>query len=376
MQNKEEPMHKQKNILIVKTKYLLYLLPIFLLIIVLAPSKSSAKSERFAKVSGLTYTYKIDKNDTAYVIKISWPLRRKKVTTVKIPKKLGGKVVTCIGNKDYEGGSCFNVFGVYEADDLLMYPNIIYKATKNIKKIVIPDTVNCILGEAINNLPKGITINIPRDLEDGYKEYIWTKWKKVTCSRKCKNFSVKNDLLLSANGKKCFQYMGNDKKINIPYGVEVICEDAFEYAKYKQISIPSTVKKIQEFAFGRNKNAKVIFSSANKYFTQKNGCIYRNKDKSLAIMMTKTGKVKIPKGVKKIPDGIGCFGKFKEIKFPKSLKVIYGDWKYYLSSSKKLKCIFTSKNPPKVKGMDISAPNLIVPKGSREKYKKGFYFNQ
>lgn len=366
-------MRKKKKMFLAKIRYMLFVIYVLLLFIVLASSRSSAETKLITKVSGITYTYQTDKN-TAYITKISWPLK-KKISTIKIPKKVGGKVVKCIGENGYDEYTCYNVFGIYESDDLIKYPNNIYRAMKKIKKIVIPDTVKYIREPALSFLPKGITINIPRDLEEGYEEYIWTKWKKIISPSKPKKFISKNNFILSRNGKKCYCYAGKEKKsLRIPYGVNIIGKKAFLYTKYNKIYIPSTLRDVENYAFGKNKNAKLIFAPQSRYLIKKNGCIYTKKGKKLIFMITSSGNVEIPEGVKKIPAGFGCFGKFKKVVFPRSLKIFNGSWDSAMIRANDFKMVFKSPNPPNViNSFSDCAPTLIVPKGAKKKYQKAHF---
>ena len=177
-------------------------------------------------------------------------------TNLKIPKTLGGYTVTRIGNGAFEK----------EIDE-----------PTNLKSVIIPNTVKSIGGSAFFNCENLKTIKIPNSVTSIDEEaFSGTAWYK------------KQPKGLVYAGKVACGYKGKcPKNVVIKKGTKGIACAAFKCTKLKEITIPSSVDNIEDWAFFECKNLK---------------------------------KIVIPKGVKNI--GYSAFyecAKLKSIKIPNSV---------------------------------------------------------
>lgn len=212
---------------------------------------------------GFLYEYKVQKKGT-WITKIT-PLSSKGISTLKIPKKLGGKGVVKLGST----GAIFfigdintkepnpNIFGVEDSSDGdgTLVPEDVQKRVKKIKKIQIPSTVNSIALNCFSDVPDGKTINIPKGIvrgldEEGYgftkiKENAMTTKESVTIkvSLKNKRYAVNNGSLYSKKTGRLVAAYIKDGVLDIPGAVKTVNHTGVLglNVRLKKVIVPSSV---------------------------------------------------------------------------------------------------------------------------------------
>lgn len=136
--------------------------------------------------------------------------------------------------------------------------------------------------------------------------------KEVTKSKSNKKIKIKDNMVLSADGKKIIRYFGKEKKIDISDKITVIGEYAFYYRRIKSINMGENVKKINEGAFAccntlkkvnfndkLQKIGKYAFCHTNYYSTiKKIELPEKVRVKRAAFMDTPVEKIVVPNSAK------------------------------------------------------------------------------
>ena len=150
---------------------------------------------------------------------------------------------------------------------------------------------------------------------------------------------------LSPDGKRLIK--GSDiEECHIPYGIKVICRNAFKDAlKVKRLFIPETVEEVEDFAFSSMEIESVhIPKSINKWgesaffmCSKLKRVYFEDELKTLGTQMfmccEKLESIVLPESIKYIPEDMfyGC-ETLKTIKFPSNLMGI-GDSAFYCCES-------------------------------------------
>lgn len=145
----------------------------------------------------------------------------------------------------------------------------------------------------------------------------------------------KEGFILSSFGVRLIK--GNDvEDCHIPYGVKIICRDAFKDAKnIKNLYVPETVEEIEDNAFhGLNIESVHIPKSVSKWGEDVFFNCYKLKNVYIEDGLTKLGKgmfcscsslnnIVIPDSIKVLPDDVfSCCDSLKEIKLPSRIMSI------------------------------------------------------
>ncbi len=213
-----------------KTKKLLsVMLSVLMLMTCLSPLTALAASEKKATVSGVKYTYTVNKGK-ATITGIEFNNYKKKSYT--FPSKLGGKTVTSI------------------------------KYTKH--TVVGENSITTV------NIPKNITsINMPPLATGGYNV------KKYSVAKGNKSFTTVSSVLFTKNKKTLVAYprAKSGASYTIPKSVKVVGDYAFYYcSKLKSISIPKSITTLGECSFAECNSLKSIDMSKTKIKTIPDYC--------------------------------------------------------------------------------------------------------
>lgn len=334
---------------------------------------------------GFLYEYKVQKKGT-WITKIT-PISNKGISTLNIPKKLGGKGVVKLGST----GAIFfigdintkepnpNIFGVEDSSegDGTLVPEDVQELVKKIKKIQIPSTVDSIALNCFSDVPDGKIINIPKGIVRGLDEegYGFTKikWKKITVSSKNKKYKISNGCLLSRNGKKLYGFVQRKKKIDIPESVKTITNGG-DYNGTSIIVIPKSVTKIKENALSTKKPVAIKVSSKNKRYAVNNGSLYSKKTGRLVAAYIKDGVLDIPGAVKTV-NHTGVLGldvRIKKVIVPSSVTGVA--FPYVFLEQEPLIYEFKGIMPPKMLDLPgccgFEKSKIYVQKNCRETYLK------
>lgn len=383
-----------------------------------------------SRVKYLAYPSKNGKE--AWIYRVSGPLSR--ITTLSIPKTIDGRKVTRIGDArhsdpDWHDEGPLNLLSFpveyWDTDDSGYY-------TSQIKKVLLPDTIEVIEPCTFGKLHSLETIKIPKNVSSisGYTFYECMRLKKVILpeklktldplafhkcpnlkklqlSSKNKKFKIQNGrflvtrkeqaLVFSVAGGNALKIPTDDrnrnepitawagwtgaggKTLNIPDGIRAINKNACNNVTAPVVHIPASVRKLEADAFACQIK-DVTVDEANPVFKKEGQCIYRVKDKSLAVaIFDENLNLRISDTIEKLRPEYSRinYNKDKEnpknVILPPNLKLIEGNGLYAAEASD---VYFTCAAPPKVlktkkwKGAVFPFINSIyVPKGSLKAYK-------
>lgn len=211
--------------------------------------------------------------------------------------------------------------------------------------ITIPQSVGTDLIKKVHDNAKVTKLILPADIssilpDDYYETDTWLLQNYSSITPNCPNLSVievskanktftTKDGVLYSKDMKSLIYCppGKSGKLVVPEGVVSIGFMAFqECAKLTSVSLPSTLTRINEGAFGNNtKLTSLTVSKDNSYLISKDNVIfYKQGEQLIAYAGGKKNKsYKVPDGVKAISQAAfqGCTN-LTEITFCKNLTII------------------------------------------------------
>ncbi|MCH5253007.1 MAG: leucine-rich repeat domain-containing protein [Lachnospiraceae bacterium] len=269
----------------------------------------------------------------------------------------------------------------------------------NIKKIVLPDTVNTIEDACFAGLRNLTEIHLPENLErlNHYLFYNCRRLASFTIGEKglvvsddtvfqnCDRMKgiTKADgsftlvsggkgIALSADKKTLIQIMPSAKKITVPSTVETIDVSAAEGTNLEQIKISKKVKKIETAAFDNAPIKKVTVDKKNKWFGTDKNCLYYRKTGTLVLAYAKKNTMTLSKKVKKIDSSVSVARRgVKKLIIPKRITLKAEWYDSFLYQQEPMKVYFQVKMPPKAgKGVLGGTMKIYVKKQYKKAYKK------
>ncbi|WP_026834528.1 leucine-rich repeat domain-containing protein [Eubacterium xylanophilum] len=317
----------------------------------------------------------------------------KSIRKLVLPSKIEGRTVVTVDYKSqdspyYYEDDMTNIFGkkLEKPEDDSWSPKDIYPSNnKNIKEIVLPDSIKKIGERSFAGLVGLSKIKLPRNLEKIEAEtfarcekikslnipikveqidqsaFIYCKGiKSLHVSKGNKNFVKEGDFILKNDKKTVFLLAKSKNKVVVPRNASMFEDGMFSYYTPKRIGV--------------SKSNKTLASSGN--------CVYKKKNGALLLAISNRSKtVNISSKVKSIKTGVIWSGKVKKIIIPKSVKALYKNWYLGLfTESSPNTVVFKGKKPPRIKLTDSesvmpSAVNVIVAKNAIKNYKKWFKLN-
>ncbi len=354
--------------------------------------------------------------------------KKKTHSTLEIPKKLGNKSVTRIGftyeaydnsNSEDDGGAYYkNLFDEFE--DIYYGTDGSNQAINGIKKITLPESVEIIQPGTFSGMDYIKEITIPSkvtvideeifygcdrlqtiQLPAGLKEMHITafegckKLNSLKLSKKNPIYRIKNHCIIEKQSNALIYTLPCKGSLKIPNEIKEIRRYALGSCTSSTVNIPASVIKIEGDAFhkanrrpynGNKKIKNVTVSKKNKTFAKDGQCIYRKKDKSLAVAIPDdNGKLVLSEKVEKLTDTysmVNCdtwYKRLEKVVFSKNLKYVEVPAFSQISEAKKV--YFMGKKPPKVVRPE-GAPeheaalpifvDVYVPKDAAKTYKKWY----
>lgn len=337
--------------------------------------------------------------------------------TLSIPKTIKGRKVTRIGDipiyfsfSEYP----YKVNNILEASVEPVLDD--YGDILDVKKIIIPDTVEVIMPYTFSGMINVKTIRLPKKLSmiqkhtflgcknlktlvipEGLKKIDSTalegcsSLKSLKLSAKNKTYQVRNNCLIRKKDKALVLAASAGKELEIPNGVKAIKENALSNIASETVFIPSTVNKMEEDALTNQRIKNVVVSADNNTLAKDGQCIYNRKDKSLVVAIAdEHGELKISDEVEKMTTeysvvnyGINWMDKeyFEKVIFPANLKKVIGAGLNKVLNADAL--YFTGAVPPvmkhykKLNYMDkinyqMHRQKIYVPEDYNDVYKKWF----
>ncbi|QKX41078.1 leucine-rich repeat domain-containing protein [Metamycoplasma hominis] len=249
---------------------------------------------------------------------------------VTIPKEYQGKNITEIGN-----GAFSNSFinSVSITGSIKEIGERAFLGCRNLEEVILNEGLEKIGVRAFLNT-KIESITIPDSVKEiGSLAFNFSKISHISINSNNKNLEIKDNFLIDKNNKKILAYLDkkttkvtipssikeidesaffgcrNLKEVILNEGLEKIRAGAFLNTKIESITIPDSVKEIGSLAFNFSKISHISINSNNKNLEIKdNFLIDKNNKKILAYLDKKTTKVTIPSSIKEIGKGAfyGC----------------------------------------------------------------------
>ncbi|MGC7160760.1 leucine-rich repeat protein [Metamycoplasma hominis] len=249
---------------------------------------------------------------------------------VTIPKEYQGKNITEIGN-----GAFSNSFinSVSITGSIKEIGERAFLGCRNLEEVILNEGLEKIGVRAFLNT-KIESITIPDSVKEiGSLAFNFSKISHISINSNNKNLEIKDNFLIDKNNKKILAYLDkkttkvtipssikeidesaffgcrNLKEVILNEGLEKIRAGAFINTNIESITIPGSVKEIDDWAFNFSKISHISINSNNKNLEIKdNFLIDKNNKKILAYLDKKTTKVTIPSSVKEIGESafLGC----------------------------------------------------------------------
>lgn len=324
--------------------------------------------------------------------------------TLSIPSTIDGRKVTRIGDAHLLADT-----NTDERRNIFLFtigtPN-----NTRIKKIVLPDTIEKIEPGTFSGLPKINTIKIPKNVTNinEYTFYKCKRLKKVILPEKLKElnplafyncpdlkklklpsenkaFQLKDKFLIARKNNALVFAMPGGKTLKIPNGIKTIRPNACCNVTASVVHIPASVLELEEDSLTSLNIKDVTVAIGNKTFRKDAQCIYRKKDKSLAVAIVDEHRnLYLSDSIEKItPEysmvnyNIQKMDSMQHVVFPKNLKSVR--YPAFTSVANAKNIYFTGTTPPKLtvpknaKWMGYAELpihcNLYVPKDSAKAYK-------
>ncbi|MGC7153957.1 leucine-rich repeat protein [Metamycoplasma hominis] len=253
---------------------------------------------------------------------------------VTIPGKYQGKNITEIGNGAFSNGF---INSVSITGSIKEIGERAFLGCRNLEEVILNEGLEKISVRAFLNT-KIESITIPDSVKEiGSLAFNFSKISHISINSNNKNLEIKDNFLIDKNNKKILAYLDkkttkvtipssikeidesaffgcrNLKEVILNEGLEKIRAGAFINTNIKSINIPGSVKEIDDWAFNFSKISHISINSNNKNFEIKdNFLIDKNNKKILAYLDKKTTKVTIPGSVKEI--GKGAFSGCRNLK--------------------------------------------------------------
>ncbi len=366
-------------------------------------------------VGAFTYhAYTSAKGDQAWIYRIDID-KKKKHTALSIPEKLDGKTVTILGwdweEKEYSD-LMVSIFG--QIAEPYHLADASGETVREIKKLKLPDTVEIIEPTAFSGMDSIQSLEVPKNVRSIHEDafYGCDKLKNVklpaaltslhtsafrdcpkltgmTISSQNKKYRIKNKCIITKKDKSLIYSFASGRQLNIPEGVKRIKQFALNNCRARTVHIPSSVTKIETYAFhepygyqsGTIQN--VTISAQNKVYARDGQCIYNKKDKSLSVaVVDENGDIYLSDQIEKLTEEYSIVNyktwdeHMRNVVFPASLRTVVVPGFSELSGAENV--YFKGTTPPEVFGVRpelASLPiftNIYVPKESFQVYKKWY----
>ncbi|MCR5797360.1 MAG: leucine-rich repeat domain-containing protein [Eubacterium sp.] len=284
------------------------------------------------------------KKGEVWIQKINVSSKCKKLV---IPNTIEGVPVTRIeydsnGKKYDELEKATNIFGVEmggeDDDEASTVDDMAPANNKNIREIVLPDTIDYIAENSFSGLTKLKKINIPTKLKH-IRKYLFSRCKTLKRIDIPENvdkidlsaFCWCDGLLEIHVDKRNPIFRENGAIIENRDTGTMICIAK----KVKKLYIGKSIKKIGRLSLDNLAPKTIIVKKSNPYLKSKSNCIYtKRKSKLIAALVDNKKAIHIPREVKILGNRIEWGGEVNKLFIPDSIKKCFQGWTSGLYSSK------------------------------------------
>lgn len=319
------------------------------------------KMESDVKKGDLTYTIRMSQDTSkVWITKITFS--GDSVEKIQIPEEFDDAPVVRIG-KPGKGNEYYTVVGTTvcpdnnkdgEYSDLDGEDLKSASKMKNVKEIVLPDTVERLEEGSFSGFKNLEKINLP----DGIKSL--TPYLFYGCYHICEfgleginsHYKNENDFIIKkSTGDILYAPLGLSN-MKVPEGVRTLPKYFLRYSSVKKISLPKSLASIGNYALDGPELESISLDEGNKKYKERMGCIVTSNEKRLVAVASETGIISIPEKVTSLGAGIsmGKRGSLKRILIPKSVKKLKKGWQslYLCSHSEDVELRFLAEEPPTV----------------------------
>lgn len=263
-----------------------------------------------------------------------------------------------------------------------------FSGMRQLTKVKIPDKVKTLYAETFYGCRKLKEVKLPKNLST-FSPYTCfddcPKLDKVTLSKKNKTYRIKNDVLLTKDGKTLIWAIPKKKTILVPDTVQVIESGAFYDSHARTIKLGKNVTKLANDSMSGTNIETITVDDANPVYAKDGQCIYRKEDGTLAVAVAKQAELVISNKVKKLTSDATLCGTLSEdrelylLDIPASVVCLGQDWIFTFRVSTLGKVYYRSPTPPQLeKPSDETSASLpifcdiYVPKASLSVYQNWY----
>lgn len=263
-----------------------------------------------------------------------------------------------------------------------------FSGMRQLTKVKIPDKVRTLYAETFYGCKKLKEVKLPKNLS-AFSPYTCfddcPKLDKVTLSKKNKKYIIKNDVLLTKDGKNLIWAIPKKKTIIVPDTVQTIASGAFYDSQVRKIQLGKNVAKLEEDSMSGTEIETITVDAANPIYAKDGQCIYRKEDGTLAVAVAKQAELVISNKVKRLTSDATLCGTLSEdrelylLDIPASVISLGQDWIFTLRVSTLGKVYYRGATPPQLeKPSDESSASLpifcdiYVPKASLSLYQNWY----
>ncbi len=319
------------------------------------------KMESDVKKGDLTYTIRMSQDTSkVWITKITFS--GDSVEKIQIPEEFDDAPVVRIG-KPGKGNEYYTVVGTTvcpdnnkdgEYSDLDGEDLKSASKMKNVKEIVLPDTVERLEEGSFSGFKNLEKINLP----DGIKSL--TPYLFYGCYHICEfgleginsHYKNENDFIIKKSTGDILYAPFGLSNMKVPEGVRTLPKYFLRYSSVKKISLPKSLASIGNYALDGPELESISLDEGNKKYKERMGCIVTSNEKRLVAVASETGIISIPEKVTSLGAGIsmGKRGSLKRILIPKSVKKLKKGWQslYLCSHSEDVELRFLAEEPPTV----------------------------
>lgn len=151
--------------------------------------------------------------------------------------------------------NCSNLKAMHISNNVAQLVSTSFEGCVSLEEVNIPDNVTdvnyrMLVDSPIKKLHLGKSVKSVTHVLFRTRDYMNRKTEKITVDKDNQNFEVKNDALLTKDGKVLITFFGNEEIYQIPDTVETIMDGAFCGCNtLKDIIIPESVTEIRNGAF-------------------------------------------------------------------------------------------------------------------------------
>lgn len=319
------------------------------------------KMESDVKKGDLTYTIRMSQDtNKVWITKITFS--GDSVEKIQIPEEFDDAPVVRIG-KPGKGNEYYTIVGTTvcpdnnkdgEYSDLDGEDLKSASKMKNVKEIVLPDTVERLEEGSFSGFKNLEKINLP----DGIKSL--TPYLFYGCYHICEfglegtnsHYKNENDFIIKkSTGDILYAPLGLSN-MKVPEGVRILPKYFLRYSSVKKISLPKSLTSIGKYALDGPELESISLDEGNKKYKERTGCIVTANEKRLVAAASESGIINIPQKVTSLEAGIsvGKRGSLKRVLIPSSVKKLKKGWQslYLCSRSEDVELCFLSEEPPTV----------------------------